>query len=267
MPKGRTSHTIGSLTLGQLYTIQMKTLVDGVRTPNWTDSVYVYPTTVADTSEESKVPKLDQYVGPVRVWLFPTYSDYRYTICLDTVPLDNPTSPIDEPAILITGITRSLEAWETATDGFVTATRVTSNSSDCDTAYDNRAANTVEFANKTDMMERCPIPSNPTAVAAGCADPNPRSSPVINKKIVSHVKISLHDDLYSSTNLQINAPRTCYLFQGINLHEGGHVFGLHDTPGDGGVVTNTVMDYDLTFPCDPTEHDVAAIKAIHQTRQ
>ena len=117
------------------------------------------------------------------------------------------------------------------------------------------------------MMAQRPIPNNPTAVAAGCADRKPGSSSVVNNRIVSHVKISLYDDLYSSTNLQINAPRTCYLFEGINLHEGGHVFGLHDTPGDGGAVTNTVMDYDLDYPCEPTENDVAAIKAIYQTRQ
>ena len=30
-------------------------------------------------------------------------------------------------------------------------------------------------------------------------------------------------------------------------------------------ITDTVMDYDLNFPCSPTENDVVAVKAVHQS--
>ncbi len=79
---------------------------------------------------------------------------------------------------------------------------------------------------------------------------------------MSHVKISLYDEMLTRARDPL---RSCVFYEGISLHEGGHAFGLWDTPGDGLVVTDTVMDYDLGFPCNPTEYDVAAVKAVHQS--
>lgn len=259
VPRGRTRHTIANLTLSQLYTIQMKTAVGGVRTPDWTDSVYVYPT----TSSLLTLPGLGSNVGPVRIWVRPTYSNYRYVICVDTLPADDPTTTTNERASVIAGLNRGLEAWDTSTHRVVRATQVTSNSTACGTSYDTRSTSTIEFVDDDDMRRRCPLPNN--TIATGCADFEPRSDIDRRYGVMSHVKISLDDSLIHSSNLPPNSTRSCIYYEGINLHEGGHAFGLGDSLPDSNAVTDTVMDYDLDFPCSPTENDVAAVKAVHQS--
>ncbi len=255
VPAGRSSHTISNLTLSQLYTIQMKTKVGTAQTQNWTDSVYVYPTTVALTNR----PGFGSFVGPVRIWVQPTFRDYRYVICVNTLPADDPRTRPNERVTAINALNSSLEVWETSTHGMVRATQVTSGNL-CAEAYETRAGSTVEFANEDEMRMRCSLKSGD--IAAGCADNGPRSDPDKSKGVMSHIKISLYDALLQRAR---NPLRSCAFYAGINLHEGGHAFGLHDTPDDGQVVTDTVMDYDLGYPCSPTEYDVAAVKAVHQS--
>ena len=89
VPEGANSYTITNLTLSQLYTIQMDTIV-GAHIPDWTDpdSVYVYPT--------PPIPAYPGHVGPVPLWSNPNYRDYNYIICVDTLPEDNPFTSADE---------------------------------------------------------------------------------------------------------------------------------------------------------------------------
>lgn len=61
----------------------------------------------------------------------------------------------------------------------------------------------------------------------------------------------------------INLGSTCSEFYRIVVHEAGHAFGLADPPANQG--DPSVMDVGY-ITCSPTEYDIAAIKAIYQSR-
>ncbi len=189
VPEGANSYTIANLTLSQLCTIQMDTIV-AAHIPDWTDpdSVYVYPTSPSRLT----MPGVGGYVGPVRMWNQPTYSDYRYIICLNTLPADDPTTGANERLLIINGIVSSLEAWETATHRFVMTTRTRHDSSACgsNNNYQTRTANTIEVVIDNDIVMRCGGP------ASACADPNSRSDADENAGRMAHVKINLNMDLF-----------------------------------------------------------------------
>ena len=254
--KTDTSYTITSLTTGQLYTIQLKSIVEVTNLDNWSDPIYAYPT--------PPIPARPDSVGPVPLWVNPSYTDYNYIMCLDTISLiqdDDPNTPfVNERQQVIDAIVNGIEIWETVTHGIVTATRNTRDSTPCNKGYNNRHANTIDIVDRTVMLMRCEPKAKPTLnskpkPSTGCA-----GSRIVAGSL-SYVRISILNTR--------SLAGSCSEFSGTVTHEGGHAFGLADFPPDAYTdshVEMTVMDYQFSPDCTPTPFDVVAIKAIHQSQ-
>ena len=114
-------------------------------------------------------------------------------------------------------------------------------------------------------------------VAAGCAY-TPRHSTDTDRAVTA--QIILRNDLVYNTNYTTrNAPITtlgCSLMHLVAMHEVGHVFGLGDTHALDSTGSRaaygrwpSVMSFSVYsnyHDCRPTQLDVAAVKAIYQSR-
>lgn len=230
-----TSFTITDLVVDSLYSIRVRA-VNVAGESDWS-YIYTFPTIgPADLSTE---------IGPIPMFQIPATTHYSYIICEDTINLILPNlsnTPYNEQQPVIDEIVQGVGSWRTAT-GAVTATRNTVDTP-CSDAYGSRTANTIEIVDHVEMPMRC---ATATGVATGCASVRG-----------GRTRLSILD-----TRARTGV---CPRFLSTVIHEVGHVYGLGDPPDDGGYMHPTVMDYDFYPDCEPTELDVAAIKAIFQSR-
>ena len=121
--------------------------------------------------------------------------------------------------------------------------------------------NVVIFAaTGTELAMQCTLDN-----VAGCA---PRWPDTAGPTAIRSTKIVLNKDLDYVNDLQDDVP--CTMAYVIAMHEVGHAFGLGDTRSlripDRYGLWPTVMSDSMDSNCEPTALDIAAMKAIYQSR-
>ena len=197
------------------------------------------------------------YVGFVRIKGYLPTRTYNYTLCLNSLPEDVAfTTDVDERQPWINAIDNGIAIWPSTT-GMVTATKANEVTTDTDCAR-------IYADTTTNMVERV-IPRVMTfgrcgATAVGCAKTYVEmDSSADDFGEMGASKISIRTEQVNTTP----QGSSCSQFYRVVQHEAGHAFGLDDPPTDSG--NESAMD-NRHRTCTPTKYDIAAIKAIYQSR-
>lgn len=180
---------------------------------------------------------------------------YSYILC-QNVSKDNPRTPKDETRVLTTTekmeIKAGIETWQDGTNRLIRFFQHPDDCSDDQLSTDDDkklSINLVQLANELTMGMFC------SDIDIGCAHWGGANG------VTTVARVLLRDNL--STYNDPNDPNDCSPLMEVSMHEAGHVYGLDHPTGT--FAYKSIM-HKFYKPCLPTEHDIAVIKAIYQSR-
>ena len=271
----RTKYILEGLSLGSLYRVELMAVYTRLSPASTKESewrhAYTYPT------HDSIVTTAGLSVGVIPITgcrpadpgiSYSEIGEYRYVLCTDKRYL--PTGISDgNRAILIGEVVAGSGTWGDAYDDIgifyigsrdCTDQEVDELADEVDDDETDGVAhhNVIIFAaTGTEMRTRCKVPD-----VAGCATNHPPYAGPIRS-----TRITLNKDIGYKQNLD---DADCTRAFSLSIHEVGHAFGLGDT--NAGSASSryglwpTVMSDSYEANCEPTALDIAAIRAIYQSR-
>lgn len=254
LPRPNPDHPIG---IKQLFTVRVRAMSDN-RQSAW-KRVYAYATTTDTRFTGSNIytgiPRLGEKIAfsmvtdePRSIW-----KSYTYIICQGTIPGSPTGGHLDN---WLAEIESGLDSWERPTKGLVTATRDTDTNArnrgrECNARIDLSTLpdNVVSFAVRDSVRMYLLCERWDGACVRGGAGGT------------RHIIL---DDVYDIAvdRTDFMSLTTCSsVYRGLQ-HEVGHIYGLaHNYDYD----NLTVMRTNLDLFCRPTEYDIVAVRAIHQS--
>ena len=234
------SSTLTNLKLDTVYRIVARSIL-GIFKSDWSEPVYTYTTNDPLALNTETVAGF----GFHGYWASKRYS---YTLCVDTIPattttpqaggLTKSTTTLDWKTEIING----LAVWQPILSGLVS---VSGRQLDCTTV--NSVANPVKIATKNDVADLCMRKR-----AIGCT----RSTNIDNAK-------RKNARIYLSDTLTKELEDCSRLFQ-IAAHEAGHALGFDAKHTH---LEDLLMYSEPATACLPGGYEIAAIKALYQSRE
>lgn len=265
-PTGSNTYfTIPNLIFGSLYEVNVKATNSGNN--KWSSSIFTYPTS-------DPPPKLLDIEGlAISGYRIhgTTIGYYPYVLCSNVIQDDPKTSKVEAPRVITVTeeiqIKSAAQTWVDATGlvSFDQETRVCQGSELKKDILQRRTINIVRLLGEKAILGFC-------ASTAGCLDhiiPLGRvlddpERPNEDAMRVSHFFVNGDYDSIEPATQPFDSDGCSSMFQ-VAMHEFGHVFGLRDSAVK--TVTNTIMSASgIYIHCEPTEKDIAVVKAIYQSR-
>lgn len=254
IPRQTNQKTIKGLVLKTLYKITIE-VYNGNNLIGKSKPIYTYPTAVDASATRGDRIGILLVGGYLKGHAF--VGHYDYVVCTNIAEDDQSTPNKNEERVMTSEeefhIASGVNIWKSVTKE-VTFNQLpdTCSDQDLEVVHSKRSPkNMIQIANKRRFDDLC----NPTGLACMYLDYNRGSKPEITvAQIYLRYDITTVDD-------EDEAVR-CSRMEQLVMHEAGHAYGLTDIAGN----VPTVMSARLYDSCKPTEYDIAAIKAIYQSR-
>ena len=259
-----------SLLLNMTYEFRLQTVRDGFLS-DWSDSVYVFPTT-------SKPDRNEKVADIVLLGYLPSHS-YEYTICESMFP------PATRAA-WVRDIETGLKKWETSVKWNVSkdpsivkniiSVKRASTPSSCSEMGDKPWMGKTEiryYSDRTKFVAACPdvpyasacvynpLTNREQSTTSPTPDPDPTELPRLEGEHSPYMVIQGLDSLRPG----VIAGGVCSNVVSLVVHEGGHVFGLEHPSATSVIQTAMRLPYSTTIGCVPNASDIAAIMSIYQS--
>jgi len=247
--------TLSDLDIDTLYLVQVRAgnAYDDPDDPNWSDTVYTYPTRTAANPGDK--------VGIIPVTGYRPDGSYDYVLCLNSpppIPVRPPVLPPTTTTTALIGsdrnreITKGVDEWETVT-GMVTVNK--SGERNCSTT---ELTHYINSANMVDIVRVVPDDD----IEDYCDDDRAGGCAYEYEGIISYTRITISDAARTARTPGISPLLSCSELFRIAMHEAGHAFGLYHPDVDGRSAVNEGIDKRCTLSVD----DIQAIIKNYQSR-
>ena len=267
LPTPATSATIRGIIIGELYELKVEAY-RGNALIGRSDTISTYPTQTPVTRDNivGFIPILGYVVTDTQFGR--NIGEYSSVLCNNIK--DDPRTPINEARMLTNTEIREIEdgirIWVDLIGGdMIRYTRkdlreCTDDELDSDWIHEtkekqpNTGRKEISFIWIAQMDDRIDYCDRDTSCLSFPLRPD--NSMDIAQMIIRSTA--------GSTISTVTDGTSCSELFRVAVHEAGHAFGLHDVKGD--IQRPSFMYGTLTRYCSPTQHDVAAVKAIYQSR-